>query len=373
MDCGRIVTAHLPNPGRLWELLLPDAPVLLERLDRGGRSLGSRYRLLAVESRGSLVFLDTVRTNRVARLLLERDLIPGLERARPVRSEVNLGGHRFDFLVRRDGTETLLEVKSCTLFGNGVAMFPDAVTERGRRHLLALARYGRRGRRPIVLFVVHTPGVRWFLPDYHTDLAFARTLLALRHRLDVVAVAVRWRRDLSLVPCVGRLEIPWRFLEREAEDRGSYLLLIRLPRARRLAYGARREATFHPGWYIYVGSAMRHMTARLARHARQRKRFHWHADRLRACASEAIPLAIRTAARIECALARDLARLYPSGAPGFGASDCSCPTHLFFRGSGSPLHDLRFHELLRRYRMRPPRGERCGAPPDGSAGVARLP
>jgi hypothetical protein len=65
---------------------------------------------------------------------------PGLGKARILRSEVRMGRSRFDFLLQEKGEEILLEVKSCTLVGNKAAMFPDAVTERGTRHLEELAR-----------------------------------------------------------------------------------------------------------------------------------------------------------------------------------------------------------------------------------------
>jgi len=78
------------------------------------------------------------------------------------------------------GDPFVLEVKSCTLFGNSIAMFPDAVTVRGRRHIEELAALAVRGTAGGVVFLVHTPRVRYFLPDYHTDLTFARTFLNVK-------------------------------------------------------------------------------------------------------------------------------------------------------------------------------------------------
>ena len=69
-----------------------------------------------------------------------------------------------------------LEVKSCTLVGKKVAMFPDAITERGARHLRELADLSRNGSKTAVLFIVHWPLAEVFMPDYHTDLNFTRTL-----------------------------------------------------------------------------------------------------------------------------------------------------------------------------------------------------
>ena len=349
---GRVVDAFLPNPGRLWELLLPGATLFVLR-DAGGPSRKTEYTVAAVERDGAPVFLHTHWTNRVARRLVEAGRVPGLEGAAIVRSEVRVGRHRFDFLLRQRGEPVTLEVKSVTLFGNGVAMFPDAVTERGREHLLHLAELSMGGARAVALFVVHTPTVRWFLPDYHTDLAFSQTLLRVRRHVAVRPVAIGWTPELALRPDVRLLDVPWDFLEREARDRGSYLLLLELPRRRRLAVGRLGRVAFGKGWHVYVGSAMRHLTARVARHLRRRKRLHWHIDFLRAAAGRVVALPIRSSRREECELAAALADVLEPGPAGFGCSDCACATHLF-RSPGDPLASRPFHALLQRFRMRPP-------------------
>ncbi len=346
---GRVVEAFLPNPGRLWELLLPNAALYLSGRDASAERK-TRYTVLAVERDGHPVFLHTHLTNRVARHFIEAGRIPGLEDARVVRSEVPLGHSRFDFLLEQGGEEVYAEVKSVTLFGNGVAMFPDAVTERGRRHLLELAELSRGGTRTVVLFLVHTPRVRWFLPDYHTDLAFSRTLLDVRGRVEILPVAIGWTPELTLLPEVKVLDIPWQFLEREVKDAGSYLLLLELRRNRRIEVGRLGRLAFKKGWYIYVGSAMRNLSQRLARHTRRRKRFHWHIDYLREAAGRIVALPIRSSRREECELAAAVSELLPSGPLGFGCSDCACPTHLFHSPT-DPLHTPAFHHLLQHFRM----------------------
>ena len=258
---GKKVKAFLPNPGRLWELLLPDAAVLLA--DHGNSERKTRYTAVAVERGGAPVFLHTHVNNAVARRLLERRRVPGLEDASIVRAEAPLGRSRFDFLLRDRYGDLYLEVKSCTLFGHGVAMFPDAVTERGRRHLLELAELARAGTRAAVLFVVHTPAARWFMPDYHTDLAFSRTLLEVRRDVRILPVAVSWTRALRPGRTARLLDIPWEHIEREARDRGSYLLIVRLRWRRRIVFGAQPPALFQPGYYVYVGSGMAYRGAQL--------------------------------------------------------------------------------------------------------------
>jgi sugar fermentation stimulation protein A len=183
------VKAFLPNPGRLQELFLPGKKLFLAR--EGNPSGKRRYAhtVVAVEREGTPIMLHTHKTNEVAGYLIDRGKIPGLEKARVTGKEIRVGGSRFDLLLEHLGKEILMEVKSCTLVGKKVAMFPDAITERGARHLKELADLSREGRKTTVLFLVHWPRVRYFLPDYHTDLNFARTMLACRFQVLFLPVA----------------------------------------------------------------------------------------------------------------------------------------------------------------------------------------
>jgi len=348
LSSGDVVRAFLPNPGRLHELLFPGSPLLLMPNSDPDRS--TSHTVMSVEREGKPVFLHTHYTNNVAGTLIERGLVPGLNGATITRSEVPLGRSRFDFLLEKDGSPLYLEVKSCTLFGNRVAMFPDAVTERGRRHLIELAGLSENGVQAAVMFVVHTPEVDWFMPDYHTDLAFSRTFLDVKDRVPVIPLSVEWTAELKLRQRVRRLEVPWGHIETEAKDRGAYLLLVRVDRDRRVTVGRLGSLTFKAGWHVYVGSAMKALSARIERHKRRRKKMHWHVDWLRDVADRVEALPIRTSKRIECGLSRDMAGLFDRGPIGFGSSDCGCDAHLFFSRT-DPLDAPAFHDVLQKYRM----------------------
>jgi len=352
-----IIDAHLPNPGRLWELLLPGATLYLSS-DAGSDRIQQVKRktsctVLAVQKKGFLIFLHTHLTNQVARYLIERKSIPSLENAEVVREEISQGKSRFDFLLKENGTDLYLEVKSCTLFGNGAAMFPDAVTERGKTHLLELAEMGRNGIRAMILFVVHYPHVKWFMPDFHTDYEFSATLLKVRHDLRVLPVAIEWKPDLSIGEEVKPLEIPWGYLKGEIQDRGSYLLVLRLDREKLIKIGRLHTIIFQKGYHIYVGSAMNNLTARIQRHRRIRKREHWHIDYLTQAADHFLSLPIRSSHREECEIADSLSSILASGPAGFGSSDCHCQTHLFWSNQ-NPLHDEAFHDVLQKFSMKHP-------------------
>jgi len=343
------ITAFLPNPGRLQELLLPESRLYLIR-DTSSENRKYPYTVVAVEREGIPVMLHTHKTNAVAGYLIDKGKIPGLEKARVIGKEIAVGHSRFDLLLENEGEEILTEVKSCTLVGEQTAMFPDAVTERGSRHLRELAEMTMNGRKTAVLFVIHWPKAKIFMPDYHTDLVFARTMLACRDQIRFFPVGVKWKKDLSLADKVKLLNIPWETIEKEAQDRGSYLLILRLTERKTIPIGKLGGVPFPPGYYVYVGSAMANLTARIERHRRLRKNHHWHIDYLRAMAEFQAVLPIRSSVSLECPIAKRMKSLSDWIIPAFGASDCSCPTHLFGLKT-NPFHSTGFMTLLQYFRM----------------------
>lgn len=345
---GRRVKAYLPNPGRLRELLLSGS--LLYLAPQSG-SNKYKYLCVAVEKDGAPVMLHTHLNNTVARHLVEHDLVPGLEGAEIIRSEIPIGRSRFDFLLRHEEKEVVLEVKSCTLFSGKTAMFPDAVTLRGRKHLLELASLSAGKLKCAVLFVVHSPGARYFLPEYHTDLEFSKALLSVSHNVMVKAVSVSWGKNLSLGKKVRDLIIPWDLIKEEARDRGSYIVILRLREAATIPVGGLGAVRFRRGYYLYVGSARKNLSKRIARHGRKRKNMFWHIDYLRQYADLCASLPVRSSSDLECEIARTLSRISGWSIPGFGSSDCDCPGHLFGM-SCDPLSSPRFADLLLYFRMR---------------------
>ncbi|MDH7488297.1 MAG: GIY-YIG nuclease family protein [Anaerolineae bacterium] len=115
-------------------------------------------------------------------------------------------------------------------------------------------------------------------------------------------------------------------------DKGVYLLVLHLPQARSVDVGALGKFHFPAGWYVYVGSAHGPggLGARLRRHRSQQKALRWHVDYLRAVADSMEAWAAPLPRKWECEWARHLLQ-WPGAlipAPGFGASDCCCASHL---------------------------------------------
>jgi sugar fermentation stimulation protein A len=346
---GRNVRAYLPNPGRLHELFLPDAKLfLVQRELSQGRTI--RFMVVAVERDGVPVMLHTHANNLVARHLIEQNKVPGLEGAVVLKAEHTIGHSRFDFLLRQGDRDLVLEVKSCTLFGNRVAMFPDAVTERGKRHLLELAGLADSGTATAVLFVVHSPRPGYFLPDYHTDLEFSRTLLAVKDRVLIRAMAIAWKDDLTLGRSVQELTIPWKTIAQEAQDRGSFIVVLQLSRARTIEIDSLGTISFPKGFYCYVGSAPDNLTKDVARHQHKRKRPGSPFDQLRDQATVTAVLPVRSSANLACGIADALRAVSDWSVPGFGSVACSCSSHLFGMKE-DPLRSPLFIKRLLYFRM----------------------
>lgn len=344
-----VIDAYLPNPGRLWELLLPGAGLLLER-KWGKADRRTDHTVLAVETGHGPVMLHTHRTNDAAEWLIANGLIPGWENSKILRREVPHGESRFDFLL--DGPDGLfpVEVKSCTLFGNNLAMFPDAPSERASRHVRHLAAMSAVGQKPGLLILVHSRKPRYFLPDLHTDLDFARAIMAARETVEIKPVGIEWDSDLVLQPQVSEMDIPWKVLEENASDRGGYILVLEMEERHRLQVEDLGEADFPAGYYCYVGSATKNLSARIARHQRKRKNFHWHIDHLREASRLIACLPVRSAVTVECEMARALKNIADGSVPGFGSSDCSCPSHLF-RFASNPVKSAPFLNILIHFRI----------------------
>jgi sugar fermentation stimulation protein A len=346
---GQVVRAHLPNPGRLWELLIPGRVVKLVK-NTAFPERTTPFTAVTVEREGAPVLLHTQKSNDVVQLLLEERLIPGLETATIVKREFSLGDSRFDFLLAAGKEKILLEAKSCTLFGASLAMFPDAVTARGRRHLLELAAHTRNGYRCGVIFVIHSPRPSLFLPDYHTDYDFSQTFGEQQDLLFYRALRVSWQDDLRLGTDIREASIPWPLLARECRDQGSYLLLLTLPADRVVAVGSLGRIHFPAGHYLYVDAAKRNLSKRMERHLRKRKNFPCHIDYLQDMASSCLALPFRTQDDIEHDLAAALDKIADWSIPKFGAPDCSCPSHLFAMAA-NPLFRPDFLKLLQYFRM----------------------
>jgi len=165
---------HVRNSGRLRELLTPGRVVLLESARSEGRR--TRFTLALVRLAHGYVSVDAHLPNAVIEAALRQGAVPGCRDARLLRREPAMGPKRADFLLARGDRRCLVEVKSVTLIEDGVALFPDAPTARGRAHLDHLVAARRRGLEAVVVFVIQRSDAVAFAPNLRTDPLFAAAL-----------------------------------------------------------------------------------------------------------------------------------------------------------------------------------------------------
>ena len=200
---GREALAHVPNSGRMLELMVPGTGVVLRPAIGAGRK--TAYDLLAVRYAGRWVGVDARIPPSVVVQAWRDGLLPGLAAYDNVKREVVFGGSRLDLRFDGPGGVAYVEAKSVNLVEDGVALFPDAPTLRGARHLLELRDAVRQGHRGAVCFVVQRDDVRVLRPFREADPAFADALAAVvRDGVEAYAIAcvtdIDGTRPVGLVP-----------------------------------------------------------------------------------------------------------------------------------------------------------------------------
>ena len=189
---GMLETVHVKNTGRCRELLVPGATVYLEKSSNPNRK--TAYDLVTVETPFGLVNMDAAAPNQVAGELLRAGAI--LSSPTLVQPEVRFGASRLDFYAENDRQRLFVEVKGVTLRQGEWAVFPDAPTVRGTKHMGELVQAVAQGYRAMALLIVQMGGCTAFRPNWETDSAFCRALRDARAAgVEVRAVDCRVTPD----------------------------------------------------------------------------------------------------------------------------------------------------------------------------------
>lgn len=176
---GREETVHVKNTGRCRELLVKGAVVYIEKSENPARK--TKYDLVEVEKQrddGSslLINIDSQVPNKaVEEWLHKRELFSS---DAVVRRECTYGNSRFDFRIEDNGQISFLEVKGVTLEHDRIALFPDAPTERGVKHINELIKAAGDGFGAYIMFVIQMKGIREFRPNDDTHKDFGDALRA---------------------------------------------------------------------------------------------------------------------------------------------------------------------------------------------------
>jgi sugar fermentation stimulation protein len=167
---GTIEKVHVKNTGRCKELLIEGVPAVLEISDNPERK--TKYDLIAVWKNGMLVNIDSQAPNKAVYEFLKDRSDAGTE----IFPEYTLGNSRFDMLLRNGSEKTLVEVKGVTLEKDGLALFPDAPTERGLKHVNELIGNVRKGYGCRIIFVIQMRGPHSFTPNFEMHPEFGEAV-----------------------------------------------------------------------------------------------------------------------------------------------------------------------------------------------------
>ncbi len=190
LEDGSQVTAHCTNSGSMKSCLEEGAPVLLSPVSDPKRK--TRFTWEMIEIDGRWVGINTSIPNQLAAAGMAQNAIPGLEGYSQIRREVKYKDSRFDIHAIKNGQPCFVEVKNVTLNQEGVAMFPDAITTRGQKHLDTLAEVCREGMRAVMLYVIQRTDVNTFAPASHIDPVYAQKLTAaMEAGVEVIPWQVR--------------------------------------------------------------------------------------------------------------------------------------------------------------------------------------
>jgi len=190
---NRIITAHCPNSGSMTGCAAPGSPVLVSVSSKPSRKLPFTWEL--VQADGVWVGINTSLTNRIAREGIENGTVTELSGYDCVRGEVPYGTHsRLDFMLSGDCGDCFVEVKNVTLVDGKQALFPDAVTARGQKHLRDLMEIVAAGKRGVIFFVVQRGDAEAVSPAEKIDPEYGRLL---RRAIDSGVEAIAYQAKLS--------------------------------------------------------------------------------------------------------------------------------------------------------------------------------
>lgn len=345
---GKEIRAYVPNTGRMEEFLYNGATFFLtyhpsEKFD---------YKVVATKYQNHLVFLDTVKVNKVFYELLKAGKIPEFSNIKTIRREVPYKNSRIDFLLTfDDDTQAFVEVKSCTLIHNKVAMFPDAPTERGKKHIDELNDNEFPEIKKYVYFLITNFGAEKFYPNYHVDFEYAKSFIGaetVQFCAGKISLPDAVTIDLDSFTSVA---VDIAKTEKNTINKGSYLLLLENKVDMEIEIGKLGKRQFSSGFYIYVGSGMANLEKRVKHHLLKKKNYHYHIDYLTPDHMKIKKyFLIRSTEKMESDIALRVEKVCDEVVNGFGCSDTKENSHLFYFAE-NPLRNHDFYKIILDFRV----------------------
>ncbi len=183
---GKMGIAHVKNTGRCREILLPGTEIYLQHVASATRK--TQYSLISARKGNLLINIDSQVPNQVVYDAIVHHEINEFQNIISVKREVTYNQSRFDLYFETKTEKGFIEVKGVTLEKDSIAMFPDAPTERGTRHILEMIDAVKEGYKGYLFLLIQMKGCHSFEPNAITDPKFAETLkLASDNNVQILA------------------------------------------------------------------------------------------------------------------------------------------------------------------------------------------
>lgn len=176
LDDGKLITAHCANSGSMKNCSEPGRPVFVSHHDNPKRKLKYTWELIEMEN--GLVGVNTGWPNKLVMKGIASGQVKELSHYTNIKPEVKVGAHsRLDILLTNEvDRPCYVEVKNCTMVNDGIASFPDAVTTRGRKHLVELQNLAKDDVRCVMFFLVQRTDANLFKPADNIDVEYGKEL-----------------------------------------------------------------------------------------------------------------------------------------------------------------------------------------------------
>lgn len=210
LDSGELVTAHTANTGSMKTCIGEDWKVAVSFHDDPKRKL--KYSLELTHNGKTWIGVNTSLPNKLAYQSILDNKIPELTGYNQVKPEATIGQSRIDLLLKsEDRADCYVEIKNVTMLaGENEAIFPDAVSERGLKHLHELASIHSSGKRAVMLYIIQREDVEIFRPAIEIDPEYSKALKEV-YSQGVEILAYRCRVNLDGVEIEKKLPVSFNF------------------------------------------------------------------------------------------------------------------------------------------------------------------
>lgn len=187
------VLVHIHDPGRLVDILYPDNKILLKKIDSLIRK--TKWDILAGQVNNQWILIHSGPHSEIVRRIFRNEKLSPIKNIKSIKSEMTYGHSRLDFLLEdKNHNKIWIEVKGCTLSIENKALFPDAPTKRGSKHLESLIAIKNKGMRAALIVLIFRPDATCFAPYGKMDPQFTATFYrAIEAGVEVYPIQLNFK------------------------------------------------------------------------------------------------------------------------------------------------------------------------------------